>query len=52
MGPQTEESFEDASPPAISPLGLLRGAGLGPVAALAIGGAALIVESRSAPSSR
>jgi len=43
MGPQTEESFEDASPPAISPLGLLRGAGLGPVAALAIGGAALIV---------
>ncbi len=43
MGPQTDDSFDETSPPAVSQLGLLRGAGLGPVAALAIGGATLIV---------
>ena len=43
MGPQTDESFDNSGPPALSLLGLLRGAGLGPVTALAIGGATLIV---------
>ncbi len=42
MGPQTDEDFDDFRPPAFSLLGLIRGAGLGPVAALAIGGATLI----------
>ena len=43
MGPQTDEILDGSGRRAASTLDLLRGAGLGPVAALAIGGATLIV---------
>jgi diguanylate cyclase (GGDEF)-like protein len=43
MGPQTDEDLDAARAPAVSLLGLMRGAGLGPVTTLAIGGATLIV---------
>src|SRR5438034_7083340 len=43
MGLQIEDSIDDSSPRELSLLGLMRGAGLGPVTALAIGGATLIV---------
>src|SRR5258707_4650894 len=43
MGPQIEDSIDDFRPRELSLLGTIRGAGLGPVTALAIGGATLIV---------
>src|SRR5579871_1653688 len=42
MGPQND-SFDDSGPREVSLFGLIRGAGLGPVTSLAIGGATLIV---------
>ena len=43
MGPQTDETIDETGGRARSLLGLIRGAGFGPVAALAICGATLIV---------
>ena len=43
MGPRTDEDFDDSRAPAVGLRGLMRGAGLGPVTTLAIGGATLIV---------
>ncbi len=43
MGPQTDDNIDETSGRGLSLLGLIRGTGLGPVAALAIGGATLII---------
>jgi diguanylate cyclase (GGDEF)-like protein len=43
MGPQTDEHIDETGGRTLSLLGLIRGTGLGPVAALAIGGATLII---------